>query len=50
MLNVIKEDLIHEPVLKLWALDKKDKKSDTPECVTTLSVQNGKKQFPVRTV
>jgi hypothetical protein len=36
-----------EPVLKVWALDKLVKKTNMPTCLSTLSVNNGRKQFPV---
>ena len=33
--------------MKVWALDKPEKKTGTPRCLCTVSVQNGRKQFPV---
>jgi vacuolar protein sorting-associated protein 11 len=34
-------------VLKVWALDKTVKKTGLPTCQSTLSIQNGRKQFPI---
>lgn len=48
LLVTISEDLSNEPVLKVWALDKIEKKTGAPKCLSTLGIQNGKKQFPVR--
>lgn len=47
MLVTIAEDLGSEPVLKVWALDKLSKKTGMPTCLSTLSVNNGRKQFPI---
>lgn len=47
MLVTIAEDLSNEPVLKVWALDKTEKKTGIPRCQSTLPIQNGRKQFPV---
>ncbi|KAF2145667.1 uncharacterized protein K452DRAFT_243896 [Aplosporella prunicola CBS 121167] len=47
LLVTIAEDLSSEPVLKVWALDKLEKKTGTPRCQSTLQIQNGRKQFPV---
>jgi vacuolar protein sorting-associated protein 11 len=47
LLVTISEDLSNEPVLKVWALDKLEKKTSTPRCQSTLSIHNGRKQFPV---
>lgn len=47
LLVTVVEDLSSEPVLKVWALDKTEKKTGFPRCQSTLSVQNGRKQFPV---
>lgn len=44
------EDLSTEPVLKVWALDKPVKKTGVPTCLSTIQVNNGKKQFPVSPV
>lgn len=43
----IAEDLIHEPELKVWALDQTEKRTGYPKCLCTLTVQNGRKNFPV---
>lgn len=42
------EDLPAEPQLRVWALDKTDKKTGTPKCLCSVSVQNGRNPFPVR--
>ncbi|KAF2667692.1 vacuolar protein sorting-associated protein 11 [Microthyrium microscopicum] len=47
LLVTVAEDLSNEPVLKVWALDKVEKKSGTPRCQCTLSIHNGRKQFPI---
>ncbi|KAI4747557.1 vacuolar protein sorting protein-like protein [Aureobasidium sp. EXF-12298] len=47
LLVTLAEDLPHEPVLKVWALDRPDKKTGTPRCLTSVSVTNGRKPFPV---
>jgi hypothetical protein len=47
LLVTIAEDLPSEPVLKVWALDKIEKKTGTPRCLSTLSVQNGRRPYPV---
>lgn len=47
LLVTISEDMSNEPVLKVWALDKLEKKTGDPRCQSTLSIQNGRKQFPV---
>jgi len=47
LLVTIAEDLSNEPVLKVWALDKLEKKTGSPKCQSTLSIHNGRKQFPV---
>ncbi|KAI9732100.1 MAG: hypothetical protein M1834_004196 [Cirrosporium novae-zelandiae] len=36
-----------EPVLQVWALDKAEKKTGAPKCLSRLLVQNGRKPFPV---
>ncbi|KAK5636374.1 hypothetical protein RRF57_012086 [Xylaria bambusicola] len=41
------EDLSNEPVLKVWALDKPVKKTGLPTCLSTISINNGRKQFPI---
>lgn len=47
LLVTISEDLSKEPELKVWALDKTEKKTGAPKCLSTVEVQNGRKQFPV---
>ncbi|KAG7104772.1 Vacuolar protein sorting-associated protein 11 like [Verticillium longisporum] len=47
LLLTIAEDLSNEPVLKVWALDKLVKKTNMPTCLSTLRINNGKKQFPI---
>lgn len=47
LLVTIAEDLSNEPVLKVWALDKLEKKTGIPRCQSTLTVHNGRKQFPI---
>jgi len=47
LLITIAEDLSHEPILKVWALDKTEKKTGAPKCLSTLNIQNGRKPFPV---
>ncbi|RFU34575.1 hypothetical protein B7463_g1789, partial [Scytalidium lignicola] len=47
LLVTIAEDLSNEPVLKVWALDKPVKKTGLPTCQSTLSIHNGRKQFPI---
>ncbi|AEO62020.1 hypothetical protein MYCTH_2312908 [Thermothelomyces thermophilus ATCC 42464] len=37
----------HQPVLKVWALDKPVKKTGIPTCLSTVAINNGKKPFPV---
>lgn len=46
-LITIAEDLSNDPILKVWALDKTEKKTSGPRCLSTVSVQNGRRQFPV---
>ncbi len=46
-LVTISEDLPTEPLLKVWALDKVEKKTGGPKCLCTIAVQNGRKPFPV---
>jgi hypothetical protein len=50
LLVTISEDLSNEPILKVWALDKLEKKTGIPRCTSTLSIHNGRKQFPVSLV
>lgn len=47
LLVTIAEDLSNEPVLKVWALDKIVKKTGIPTCQSTLSIQNGRRPFPI---
>jgi hypothetical protein len=47
LLVTIAEDLSNEPILKVWALDKLEKKSGIPRCQSTLAIHNGRKQFPI---
>ncbi|KAL7624555.1 Vacuolar protein sorting-associated protein 11 [Parahypoxylon ruwenzoriense] len=47
LLVTISEDLSNEPVLKVWALDKPVKKTGLPTCLSTLNINNGRKQFPI---
>lgn len=46
LLVTVAEDLSNEPVLKVWALDT-EKKGGGPRCLSTVSVQNARRQFPV---
>ena len=48
LLVTIAENLPNEPQLKVWALDKIEKKTGMPKCLSTISVQNGRRPFPVR--
>lgn len=50
LLVTLAEDLPNEPVLKVWALDKIEKKTGAPRCLSTLSVQNGRRPYPVRSL
>ncbi|KAK2628037.1 hypothetical protein QTJ16_002683 [Diplocarpon rosae] len=47
LLVTISEDISNEPVLKVWALNKPVKKTGLPTCQSTLSIQNGRKPFPI---
>ncbi|KAI9776669.1 MAG: hypothetical protein M1835_005453 [Candelina submexicana] len=47
LLVTVAEDLSSDPILKVWALDKTEKKTGSPRCQSTLSIQNGRKQFPI---
>ncbi|CAM1510528.1 Fc.00g008630.m01.CDS01 [Cosmosporella sp. VM-42] len=47
LLVTVAEDMSSEPVLKVWALDKLVKKTNMPTCLSTLSINNGRKQFPI---
>lgn len=44
----VQEDMSSEPVLKVWALDKLVKKTNMPTCLSTVSINNNRRQFPVR--
>lgn len=46
-LITLAEDLSNEPELKVWSLDQTEKKTGNPKCLCTLTVQNGRKNFPV---
>ncbi|KAK0866139.1 Vacuolar protein sorting-associated protein 11 [Friedmanniomyces endolithicus] len=46
-LLTLSEDLSHEPELKVWSLDQTEKKSGQPKCLSSIIVQNGRKNFPV---
>lgn len=48
LLVTVGEDLSAEPVLKVWALDKPVKKTGMPTCLSSVTIYNGRKQFPVR--
>ncbi|KAJ2902480.1 putative vacuolar membrane protein [Zalerion maritima] len=47
LLVTIAEDLSNEPVLKTWALDKLEKKTGLPKCLSVVHVNNARKQFPI---
>lgn len=49
LLVTIGEDLSNEAVLKVWALDQTEKKTGAPKCLSTVTIYNGRKKFPVRT-
>jgi vacuolar protein sorting-associated protein 11 len=46
-LVTLSEDLSHEPELKVWNLEQTEKKTGHPKCLCSLTVQNGRKSFPV---
>jgi Zn finger protein HypA/HybF involved in hydrogenase expression/tetratricopeptide (TPR) repeat protein len=46
-LITLAETLQYEPELRVWALDQNEKKTGLPRCLCTLTVQNGRKNFPV---
>lgn len=46
-LLTLAETLEHEPELKVWTLDQSEKKTGHPRCLCTLTVQNGRRNFPV---
>ncbi|PUU79070.1 hypothetical protein B9Z19DRAFT_1082628 [Tuber borchii] len=47
LLVTVSEDLSTEPVLKVWALDKTERKTGLPRCQSTVTIQNGRRQFPI---
>ncbi|KAG5978498.1 hypothetical protein E4U54_007032 [Claviceps lovelessii] len=47
LLISVAEDLSAEPVLKAWALDKLVKKTNMPTCLSSLTINNGRRQFPI---
>ena len=47
LLVTIAEELSSEPQLKVWALDKPEKKTGFPKCLSTQAISNNKKQFPI---
>jgi hypothetical protein len=48
LLITVAEDLgAGEPILKVWALDKPEPKTGVPTCLSTLTINNGKKPFPI---
>ncbi|KAL9059035.1 MAG: hypothetical protein Q9162_001423 [Coniocarpon cinnabarinum] len=47
LLVTVAEDLSSEPTLKVWALDKFDKKTGLPRCLSTHTVQNNRQTFPI---
>jgi hypothetical protein len=46
-LVTVSENLFTDPSLKVWALDKTEKKTGAPRCLCTIAAQNGRRQFPV---
>ncbi|KAL2870679.1 tethering complex subunit PEP5 [Aspergillus lucknowensis] len=47
LLVTLAEDLLNDPVLKVWALDKPERKTGTPRCLSTTPAQNARRLFPV---
>ncbi|KAK5112638.1 hypothetical protein LTR62_003953 [Meristemomyces frigidus] len=45
-LLTLAEDLSHEPELRVWSLDQTEKKTGHPRCLSSITVQNGRKNFP----
>ncbi|KAK3939243.1 vacuolar protein sorting-associated protein 11 [Diplogelasinospora grovesii] len=41
------QDAPTQPVLKVWALDKPVKKTGIPTCLSTVTINNGRKPFPI---
>ncbi|KAK4574463.1 Vacuolar protein sorting-associated protein 11 [Recurvomyces mirabilis] len=46
-LLTLAEDLSHEPELRVWSLEQTEKKTGHPKCLSSITVQNGRKSFPV---
>lgn len=46
-LITLAENLSTDPALKVWALDKTEKRTGGPKLLCTVAVQNGRRQFPV---
>lgn len=46
LLVTVAEDMSSDPVLKVWSMGKLDQKTDVPRCLSTISLQNNKRQFP----
>lgn len=46
-LVTLAEDLSQEPSLKVWNLDHVEKRTGHPSCLCSITVQNGRKNFPV---
>lgn len=47
LLVTIAEDLSNEPTLKVWSFDKAEKKNIAPRCLSTITIQNARRTFPV---
>lgn len=47
LLVTVSEDMQTEPTLKVWALDKPDKKTGVPRCQSSITIHNNRKQFPI---
>ncbi|KAE8414081.1 hypothetical protein BDV36DRAFT_286514 [Aspergillus pseudocaelatus] len=47
LLVTIADDASNEPALKVWALDKTEKKTGDPKCLSTTPVQNARRPFPI---
>ncbi|KAF7588971.1 hypothetical protein BBP40_004973 [Aspergillus hancockii] len=47
LLVTIADDASNEPALKVWALDKTEKKTGAPRCLSTTPVQNARRPFPI---
>ncbi|KAL6855468.1 Vacuolar protein sorting-associated protein 11 [Amphichorda felina] len=47
LLVTVAEDMSNDPVLKVWALDKLVKKTNMPTCLSTVSISNARRQFPI---